>query len=80
MWRRKRKVWFHYQPFILATDSHIAIFLQAYLRHVRIEKLYSWQMEVIDLQKNKIISSPLKVHQAMKENSNEPFVFVVGKN
>ena len=80
MWGRRNKVWVHYQRNILAADVYAAVFLSAYTRHAAIQKLHTWQMEVIDLQRYKLVTKPQKVNQAMKERSDEPFVFIVGKN
>ncbi|HTM66142.1 MAG TPA: hypothetical protein VL093_07480 [Flavipsychrobacter sp.] len=80
MWSRRNKVWLHYQRNIIAADVYSAVFLSAYTRHANIQRLYSWQMEVIDLQKYKKLTKPNKVHRAIKERAEEPFVFIVGKN
>lgn len=80
MWGRRNKVWLHYQRNILAADVYSAVFLSAYTRHAAIQRLHTWQMEVLDLQRYRLIRKPNKVHQAMKERANEPFVFIVGKN
>jgi len=80
MWGKRNKVWLHYQRNIIAADVYAAVFLSAYLRHVAIQRLHTWQMEVIDLQKYKVIKHPSKVHQALKERLSIPFIFVVGKN
>jgi len=80
MWGKRNKVWLHYQRNIIAGDVYAAVFLSAYLRHAAIQRLHTWQMEVIDLQKYKVVTRPNKVHQIMKERADEPFVFIVGKN
>lgn len=80
MWSSNNKVWLHYQKDIIASDVYAAVFLSAYLRHATIQKLYSWQMEIIDLQHYKLIKHPKKVASAIRERSNESFVFIVGKN
>jgi hypothetical protein len=80
MWGKRNKVWIHYQRNIIAADVYAAVFLSAYLRHASIQRLHTWQMEVIDLQKYKLIRQPGKVHQAIKERLDVPFVFLVGKN
>jgi hypothetical protein len=80
MWGRRNKTWLHYQRNIIAADVYAAVFLSAYTRHAAIQRLHTWQMEVMDLQKYKLIKKPAKVHLAMKDRAEEPFVFIVGKN
>ena len=80
MWGKSNKVWVKYQRNVLATDVYSAVFLTAFLRHSETLKLYSWQMEVIDLQRYKLIKKPIRVQRIVKNKDREPFVFVVGKN
>jgi hypothetical protein len=79
MWR-ENKVWRHYVNDIIASDGHSAGFLASYLRYSRINKDYASFLEVIDLQKYKVITQTHKVRIALKERINIPFVFIAGKN
>ena len=78
MWRENE--WMHYVKNIIAADVHSAVFLASYLRYTGISKDYASSLEVIDLQKYKLISDPDKVKKALQDRLNIPFVFVVGKN
>ena len=79
MWR-ENKVWHHYLNDIIASDSHSADFLASYLTYTRLNKDYTSFLEIIDLQKYKIISVPSRVRIALRERLHLPFVFIVGKN
>lgn len=79
MWGQD-KVWLHYRKDIMAADIDAASFLSAYLRNMAISKTHTQHLEVIDLQKYKIVKQALKVQAALRERSTIPFVFVVGKN
>jgi len=80
MWSGHDKVWLHYVKDIIAADVYSAVFLASYLRYVGMNKSYINCMEVIDLQKYKVIKQRLKVRKALKERGNTPFVFPVYKN
>jgi len=79
MWKGNN-VWLHYVKNIIAADVSSAVFLASYLRHASISKNYADALEVIDLQKYKVIRQPSKVRQALRDRINVPFVFVTGKN
>lgn len=70
----------HYVKDIIAADVYSAVFLASYMRQVAITKSYVPALEVIDLQKYKVIKETKKVSQALRERMSVPFVFVVGKN
>jgi hypothetical protein len=80
MWSRQDKVWLHYVKDIIATDVYSAVFLASYLRYTSMNKTHIAFLEVIDLQKYKVIKQKHKVRAAIKERANVPFVFVVCKN
>jgi hypothetical protein len=80
MWKGQDKTWLHYVKDIIAADVYSAVFLASYLRQVAITKSYVPALEVIDLQKYKVIKETKKVSQALRERMSVPFVFVVGKN
>lgn len=79
MWR-KDQVWLHYVKNIIAADVSSAVFLGSYLRHSRNTKSYVQALEIFDLQKYKLITKVHKVRGALRDRSNIPFIFVVGKN
>jgi hypothetical protein len=64
----------------MAADIPSAVFLASFLRHNSNSKNYISSLEIIDLQKYKIIKQDAKVRVALRERANIPFVFVVGKN
>jgi len=77
---REDNLWLHYVKNIIAADMRSAVFLASYLRYTGISKDYVSSLEVIDLQKYKVIKKAEKVRVALYERRNIPFVFVVGKN
>lgn len=76
----RNKVWLHYVKNIIAADVPSAVFLASYLRYTGISKEYAVALEIIDLQKYKVIRQAAKVRIALRERLHIPFVFVVGKN
>lgn len=79
MWRGN-KVWLHYVKNIIAADVPSAVFLASYLRYSGITKDYASYLEIIDLQKYKVIKKTAKVQAALRDRVHIPFIFVVGKN
>lgn len=79
MWGRN-KVWLYFQKDIIAADNYEAAFITSYIRYAALERMYSWQMEVFDLQQYKLITNPKKVYQTIREKAGESFIFIVGKN
>ncbi len=79
MWHEKN-LWLHYVKNIIAADISSAVFLASYLRYSRISKNYAAALEIVDLQKYKVIRQENKVRVALRERVNIPFVFVIGKN
>ncbi len=80
MWSGEHKVWIQHRSDILATDKDDALFLAKYIKVTAIAKTYVSALEVIDLQRYKIINRRVKVQIALRERTDMPFVFVVGKN
>ena len=80
MLRGHKKVWMHYIKDIIASDVYSAVFLASYMRQSAIYHTYAPYLEVVDLQKYKIVKQPKKVKQAIRERKDIPFVFVIGKN
>jgi hypothetical protein len=80
MWSGQDKVWLHYIKDIMAADVYSAVFLASYLRYTSMSKSYIATMEIIDLQKYKIITQKNKVRKALKERKDVPFVFPFYKN
>jgi len=79
MWRGEQD-WLHYIKNIIAADLPSAVFLASYLRQVGNNNNYFETLEVIDINKGKIISNPTKVQSILHKHANKPFLFVVGKN
>lgn len=80
MWGGQHKVWIHYRSDILATEQHEGDFLARYIRASAIAKIYISSLEVLDLQRYKVITRRIKVQVALGERIHTPFVFAVGKN
>ena len=74
------KVWMHYVKNIIAADIPSAVFLASYLRYSGLSRDYVSFLEIIDLQKYKVINKTDKVRIALRNRVNIPLVFVVGKN
>lgn len=80
MWGKQNKVWIEYRDNIIASDVTTAIFLSRYLKHTAIHKTYIPKIEVMDLQRYKLITRPNKVKAALKDRMDIPFVFAICKN
>jgi hypothetical protein len=78
--RHKNHVWLHYVKNIIAADVPSAVFLASYMRYNHISKNYASAVEIIDLQKYKVIRQAPKVRAALRDRIRVPFVFMVGKN
>lgn len=81
MWGKKNITWLHFEEQnILACDASSALFLARYLHHVYIHRAYLQQLEVVDLQKYRIVRHPKKIYTVIREQASVPFIFVVAKN
>lgn len=79
MWQ-KDNTWVKYVKNIIASDIHSALFLATYVRQLSFNMNHCICLEIIDVNKYKIISNHKKVRSKLREISRTPFVFVVGKN
>lgn len=80
MWGKQNKVWIQYKNNIIASDVNTAIFLSRYIKHSAIHKTYIPTLEILDLQRYKLITNPRKVKAALKDKLDTPFVFTICKN
>jgi len=80
MWSGQDKVFVHYQKHIIAADVTSAALLGIYIRQMSITKAYLPYLEVIDIQKYKVVKDRNKVRKALRDRIDMPFVFVVCKN
>lgn len=80
MWHDKKNRWLHYVKNIMATDMSTALYLAAFLKKCPYSHHFYSSVEVIDLQRYKVIKDRVKVKRAIVNERNTPFVFVVGKN
>lgn len=80
MWGHNNKVWLAYKKGLLATNAESAAFLSGYLRNMLINRTYLTALEVLDLQKYKVVKSPPKLKQAINERLEIPFVFLSCNN
>lgn len=76
----QNKLWMHYLNGIVAADLYSAVFLSSWLRHAVMTRHYTNFLEVVDLQKYKLINKNPDVLIAIRNRASIPFVFVVGKN
>ncbi len=54
--------------------------INSLLNKVEVMQQFCIVNEVIDVNKCKIITSPLKIEHTIRERSNKPFVFICNKN
>lgn len=80
MWEDNDTEWTHFRQDLMARHRASARLLAGFLRRVDKHRLHTGVLEVIDLQKYRIITSPKKVGTALRERLHLPFVFVVGRN
>ena len=76
----RNHAWISYSQSIVAANAPSAVFLASFLNFMGTSKNYASALEIIDLQKYKVIRKQQKVRIALCERLNIPFVFVVGKN
>ena len=70
----------HYLHDILAADLSSGVFLAHFQRQLRITRNYINSLEIMDLQRYKVVSKPSKVKVYIRNADESSFVFVVGKN
>ena len=80
MWSRQNKVWVQYTNNVMAADAIDASFLIKYLHQVALQRSFLSAMEVIDLQRYKIIKRPALIHNALQDRMHLPFIFIVSGN
>ncbi len=80
MWSKKDKVWMHYIHDIIAADVASGVFLAHFMRQARLAKSYVSALEVVDLQRYKVIRKAKKVLDCLSDTDNQSFVFIIGKN
>lgn len=80
MYRESGKAWLHYINDIIAADVYSAVFMASYIRHTNIHKHHAASLEVIDLQRYRVVKPASKVRQVLQDRNRKPFVFIVGKN
>jgi len=70
----------HYLNDIIASDVYSAVFLSSWLRQKVMTRQYTNFLEVVDLQRYKLIRRNPAVRISIRNRGDMPFVFVVGKN
>lgn len=80
MWQDNNHIWFHYSPGILASDDMSARFIQRYMKFLIINRAHFSVMEVMDLQKYRVIKDIRKVKKAVNKRLTIPFVFLSCRN
>ena len=80
MWGKQNKAWMHYVNDIIAADVASAVFLSSYMRHSLRNMQYLHSLEVLDIQRYRVVKKAEKVKAALQNRIAIPFVFVVGKN
>ena len=79
MWR-KDKVWMHYLNDIISADVSTAVFLSSFMRHLARTGQHAQALEVMDVQRYRVVRKTAKVRSTLHSRLHVPFVFVVGKN
>jgi len=80
MLRENNNVWLHYRENIISSDRRTGKFLYSYLTFSAMNRTYLPFLEVLDLQKYKVIKNKSKINKVLRFKTEEPFIFVVGKN
>lgn len=80
MWSGQNKTWVQYTDNVMAADAIDASFLVKYLRQVTLQRSFLPVMEVIDLQRYKVIKRPVKIHNTLRERMHLPFIFIATRN
>ena len=79
MWQEEN-TWLHYVKNIIAADIPSAVFLATYLKEINYSKHFIATLEIIDLNRYRIVKKPNKIKMLLSESGLRPFVFVVCKN
>ena len=80
MWGKKDKIWMHYLHDIIAADLASGVFLAHFLRQLRITRDYINSLEIIDLQRYRVMRTPAKVRRSISDAHESSFIFVISKN
>lgn len=80
MWEDNDTGWTHFRQDVMAHNRASAALLVMFLKQVNKNQIHTTSLEVIDLQRYRIITRPRKVQAALCERLHLPFVFLVGKN
>jgi hypothetical protein len=79
MWQEEN-TWLHYVKNIIAADIHNAVFLANYLNKLSFTKHYTASLEVMDLNRYKVIRNKSKIREILHDRMRPPFVFIIHKN
>ena len=79
MWQEEN-MWLHYVKNIIAADVPSAVFLATYLREINFSKIFIGTLEVLDLNKYKVVKKKNKIRAYLNERNTVPFVFVICNN
>jgi len=80
MWEESSKEWTRFRADVLAAAHPEARFLIGYLRTASRTAAHHRVLEVIDLQRYRVISRPAKLRAALRDRLHLPFVFAVARN
>jgi hypothetical protein len=80
MWSGSNKVWLQHRKDIMAAETADGKFLADYLRFMTLNRSYISNIEVVDLQRYRVIKEQNKVRIALAQRIDVPFVFIIGKN
>lgn len=73
-------VWTNYSKNIIAADARSAVFLASFLNYLASSQEYTSAIEIVDLQKYKVVKQQQQIRITLRDRIKIPFIFVVGKN
>jgi hypothetical protein len=81
MFRRSEKIWKYYPKSVLALSHEEALYLNEFLSKVRHTKYYISLMEIIDLQRYRLIRKKNIIQRMLTMDfDKQKFLFVLNKN
>ena len=78
---RSEKIWLHFPQDIIASGGNDANYLAWFLRWTYVSRTYLRYLEVVDLQRYRLISRKNKIYNIIRSNpADQAFLFIVNKN
>lgn len=78
---RDEKIWLHFPQDIIASGGNEANYLAWFLRWTCVSRTYLRYLEVIDLQRYRLITRRNKIYSIIRnDRSDQAFIFIINKN